>query len=107
MRPTALEPHALADRPEESSWSIGASDVPLKSSNDGMRRVADFLAEDRKKVTYRTKILARAATRDDARVLARTLPRPSSIRQLDDGSWAVVQLLPTPWEPRADIGVGG
>ena len=51
------------------------------------------------RLTYREHILATAENQDDARMLARRLPRPSAVRQQDDGQWAVVQLLPARWEP--------
>ena len=50
-------------------------------------------------MSYSDKVLATAATRDEARALARTLPRPSSVRQTDGGEWIVVQLLPAKWSP--------
>lgn len=50
-------------------------------------------------MTYSEKVLATAATRDEARAKARTLPRPSSVRQDENGGWMVVQLLPSTWTP--------
>ena len=56
------------------------------------------------RLTYREHVLATADSQEDARVLARHLPRPSAVRETDDGQWAVVQLLPARWEPaRSDV----
>lgn len=51
------------------------------------------------RLTYREHVLATADSEDDARVQARHLPRPSAVRQQNDGTWVVVQLLPARWEP--------
>ena len=52
-------------------------------------------------MTFSEKVLATADDRDDARELARSLPRPNMVRQADDGSWMVLQLLPAKWVPAA------
>lgn len=52
-------------------------------------------------MTYHEKVLAMADDRDEARRIARTLPRPNAVRQVDVGKWAVVKLLPTKWSPAA------
>jgi hypothetical protein len=58
-------------------------------------------------LTYREHVLAQAETEEEARVMARHLPRPSAIRRHDDGQWVVVQLLPARWEPtRSDVVAG-
>ena len=58
-------------------------------------------------LTYREHALGVAATEDEARVMARHLPRPSAVRQQADGTWAVLQLLPARWEPtRSDVVAG-
>jgi len=56
-------------------------------------------------MTYEERIMASAMDYDSACKLARTLPRPSTIRKDDDGIWRVVRLLPAGWEPKAEHGV--
>lgn len=56
-------------------------------------------------MSYEERIMASALDYDSACRLARTLPRPSTIRQDDDGVWRVVRLLPAGWEPTAEHGV--
>ncbi|MEM9204463.1 MAG: hypothetical protein AAGC53_22715 [Actinomycetota bacterium] len=58
-------------------------------------------------LTYREHVLGTAATEQEARVMARHLPRPSAVRETEDGQWNVVQLLPAKWEPSRSSVVNG
>ena len=43
------------------------------------------------------KILLTTTDRHEAERMAQSLPRPSMVRRHRNGSWAVVQIVPTPW----------
>ena len=54
---------------------------------------------------YEERIMASAPDYASACRLARTLPRPSTIREDECGIWRVVRLLPAGWQPDAEHGV--
>ncbi len=52
-------------------------------------------------MTYREEVLATADSHEEARMLARTLPRPRLVRLGEDRRWSVIRLRPAQWEPAA------